>query len=210
MVAWEVSRHPEWDQMFLAGLTAKEIADLCHQNVATVHAHMHAREKYQPGFNETHQKALFARHPDRPSTAWKIRLNELRGFVNEHGRLPEAEQATTPSEVALCTWLLKQRHSFSRNDMSPGKIHLLDSLPGWRAESHTEMLERRWMDTLNETVAFVALHGEIPRYKLFADEQERRLGVWLHNQRQSLMTGKLSEARSEALQQAMPGWRSRR
>lgn len=40
MVGWDVSRHPEWDMMFTAGLTAREIADRCKQNIATVHLHL--------------------------------------------------------------------------------------------------------------------------------------------------------------------------
>lgn len=61
MAGWEVSRHPEWDMMYAAGLTVREIADRCHQNVATIHAHFQSRERYEPGTRAKHEAALEAR-----------------------------------------------------------------------------------------------------------------------------------------------------
>lgn len=41
--------------MYRAGLTVREIADRCQQNVATVHLHLRVREKYQPGLHAAHE-----------------------------------------------------------------------------------------------------------------------------------------------------------
>lgn len=54
--------------MHLAGLTAREIADLCHRGAATVHYHLQRREHYEPGFRSKHEAALAARGKNRPST----------------------------------------------------------------------------------------------------------------------------------------------
>lgn len=61
-----MSRHPEWDMMYAAGLTVREIADHCHCNVATIHLHLQVREKYTPGLHTTHAAALARRDPDPP------------------------------------------------------------------------------------------------------------------------------------------------
>lgn len=71
MVGWEVSRHTEWDMIFTAGLTAHEIADLCEQNIATVHLHLRNREKYDPDFFAKHMTALEDRGPYCITTKWR-------------------------------------------------------------------------------------------------------------------------------------------
>lgn len=95
MVSWKVSRHPEWDQMHLAGLTARDIADLCHRGAATVHYHLQRREHYEPGFRSKHEAALAARGKNRPSTIWRRRAKELAAFQSENGRLPRTTGSRT-------------------------------------------------------------------------------------------------------------------
>lgn len=207
MVAWEISRHPEWDRMYLAGLTAREISDLCHQKISTVHRHLRVREKYQEDFKETHYKELASRHPDRPSTQWRIRLNELNEFVVSNGRLPERNG--NQHEISLYSWLSIQRASHYRGAMSPGKTYLLGSIPNWCGSSREEILQHNWMNNLNETADYVTNHKEMPRYKNFSDDREHKLGVWLHIQHQKRSQGTLSEARFRALERFIPGWRSR-
>lgn len=98
MVGWEVSRHPEWDMMYTAGLTVREICDLCHQVPATVHLHVRVREKYEPGYQAKHEAALNERGPSRPTTQWRRRLAELADFYAANGRLP-----TTTGDHAECS-----------------------------------------------------------------------------------------------------------
>ena len=68
LAGWEVSGHPEWEMMYAAGLTVREIADRCRQKRNTVHLHLHVREQYQPGLRATHEAALAARDSDSPTT----------------------------------------------------------------------------------------------------------------------------------------------
>jgi len=65
--------------MHLAGLTAREIADLCHRGAATVHYHLQRREHYEPGFRGKHEAALAVRGKNRPSTIWR-RRGDRRGI----------------------------------------------------------------------------------------------------------------------------------
>ena len=74
--------------MYAVGLTVREIADRCRQNVATVSLHLRVREKCSPGLRATHEAALAARDSDRPSTLWRKRLTEALAFQDMHQCLP--------------------------------------------------------------------------------------------------------------------------
>ena len=206
MTGWEDSRHPEWDLMYSAGLTAREIADLCAHNISTVHFHLRRREQYEPGFQSKHFEALKSRHPDRPTTQWRKQLNLLKEFINENGRLPISK--ATPEEARLQSWLVNQQRSYARGEMSPGKIFLLDSVFEWRATAHRDVLARHWLDRLQMVASYVSQVGQFPRYRNYTTELEHTLGVWLHIQHQNRSQKKLPEERLTKLNETIPGWRS--
>ena len=207
MVGWDVSRHPEWDMMYKAGLTVREIADRCHQNVATVHLHLQVREKYQPGLRAAHESALNDRDPDRPSTKWRKCLEEVIHFQADHGRPPRNEGGS--QEQRMSRWIAAQRRAFNQGKMSKAKEVLLDSLSDWLLDTHQQELDERWRVKLLDLQDFVSEFGTMPRYKNFASEREHTLGVWLHNQHQRRAEQKLDEWRLEAINVAIPGWTSR-
>lgn len=188
MVGWEVSRHPEWDMMYTAGLTVREICDLCHQVPATVHLHVRVREKYEPGYQAKHEAALNARGPHRPTTQWRQCLAELTDFYTAKDRLPTAN--SDYAECSLHRWLWVQRRAFDAGNLPDSKVALLQKNPGWNERAHCHELDLHWLETLNQFKAFVDVHGFMPRYKTYDSEAKHALGVWLHNQHQ--MRTKLS------------------
>lgn len=206
MVGWDVSRHPEWDMMYAAGLTVREIADRCHQNCSTIHLHFRVREKYEPGFHARHEAALKARGPNRPTTLWRKRASEAIDFQTAHGRLPRGDGDA--AERSLHSWLEGQRRTFERGEMPASKVVLLEDLVGWNIRTRQLELDGRWWDKLSALVEFVASTESVPRYKNYSTEQERVLGVWLHKQHQRRSENKLVQWRLETLDAALPGWRS--
>ena len=207
MTGWEVSLHPEWDMMYAAGLTAREIADRCHANVATIHLHLRVREKHTPGLHTTHAKALADRDPDRPSTRWRQRLTEVLAFQEVHHRLPSS--TAEGIERSLAQWVALQRNSYLKGGMSAGKIVLLDQLDGWKMDVPQQRRDEHWRNMLNAVAAFVSSTGQMPRYKTYATEHEHRLGVWLHHQHQARAESTLPSWRLDALNEVVPGWHSR-
>lgn len=207
MVSWKVSRHPEWDQMHLAGLTAREIADLCHRGAATVHYHLQRREHYEPGFRGKHEAALAARGKNRPSTIWRRRAKEAAAFQSENGRLPRTTGSRT--ERALHDWLAEQRRLLNAGELPPSKVVLLQDVAGWRADPRQLELDELWRTRLAALRQYVVENKCPPRYRKYASDTERFLGVWLHNQHQRRSKGILSAWRLEALDSVLPGWRSR-
>lgn len=207
MVGWDVSRHPEWDMMFTAGLTAREIADRCKQNIATVHLHLKNREKYDPDFFAKHTAALEARGPYRITTKWRRRVKEAQDFYAMHGRLPRS--TSKPAERSLAEWVAEQRRLFERNELPQAKIVLLEPLPNWNVSARAREREMQWKKKLALFIAFVDAEQRMPRYRSYATEEEHALGVWLHNQHQRRTENRLELWKLEALNEANPGWCSR-
>lgn len=207
MVGWNVSRHPEWDMMYAAGLTVREIADRCHRHVATIHLHLQVREKCAPGLRATHEAALAGRDPDRPTTAWRRRLNEALVFQAAHHRLPDS--TASGAEGSLARWVAMQRTAYMTGHMSAAKLVLLDELEGWQVHPRREHQDEKWRAMLAAFTDYVAVTGAMPRYKTFTSEHEHTLGVWLHNQHQRRAEGTLQPWRMEALDAAVPSWHSR-
>lgn len=206
MAGWEVSRHPEWDMMFAAGLTAREIADLCHQNVATVRSHLGKREKYIPGLRAGHEVALNARDPDRPSTRWRKKLDEVIRFRATYGRLPRRDQ--DEYERALFRWIAVQRRSYEAGHMSEAKSVLLNGVSGWSVNVHQRERDELWRSNLSNLQDYVLEFETMPHYKNFSTEHEHSLGVWLHRQHQSRAEQTLARWRLDALDETIPGWKS--
>lgn len=193
--------------MYLAGSTVREIADLCHRGVATVHYHLQRREHYEPGFRSQHEAALAARRKDRPSASWYRRAEEVAAFQAENGRLPRATGSQI--ERALHDWLAKQRKLFKAGELPPAKIVLLRDIANWASDPRQHELDDAWSTRIVALRQYVVENKCLPRYRKYASEAERSLGVWLHNQHQKRAKGVLAAWRVEALDNAVPGWRSR-
>ncbi|MFB9164153.1 helicase associated domain-containing protein [Arthrobacter psychrochitiniphilus] len=207
MAGWEISRHPEWEMMYEAGLTVREIADRCHQNRNTVDRHLKIREYYLPGLRARHKTAFAARDPDSPSTTWRRRLKEAQDFLDAHGRLPHHDGDAT--EESLHAWISFQRRAHHHGALSTPKLVLLRSLPGWEASSREQRLDERWLSRLTQFKDYLTATDQLPRYKNYETEHEHTLGVWLHTQHQKRAEKTLQPWRYEALKATHPDWRSR-
>lgn len=125
--------------MYAAGLTAREIADRSHQNVATIHAHFQSRERYEPGTRATHEAALAAKGMDRPSAKWRRILADVLEFQKTHGRLPHYGGDET--EQRLHRWVCRQRRAYRSKTISTPKIVLLEDLTGWNTDARQQALD---------------------------------------------------------------------
>lgn len=207
MVKWEISRHPEWDLMFRAGLTVREISDYCHANVDTVHRHVVVREKYELDYRAEHETAFQNRDLDHPTPAWLSSLGSVQSFLSENSRLPGPNG--NEKELILHKWLNRQRNKYNRNRMSPQKTVLLDKLPGWKVSYQQQSLDKQWSTRLEELADYLSQFGRAPRYRNYADDHEHKLGVWLHVQHQRRANGTLRSDRLLQLDNIFPGWCSK-
>lgn len=70
------------------------------------------------------------RYPSLPEHRWAGNLEQIRLFVNEHGRLP-----TGPADGRIYTWLAVQRRENRRGSLSDERAGLLAGIPGILPES---------------------------------------------------------------------------
>lgn len=206
MASWSISRHPEWDQLLLAGITVREIADLCHRGPATIHYHLQRREYYEPGFRAKHEAAAISRSKRRPSDMWRRQAKDLAEFQAQHNRLPRTTGDL--AERSLHKWLAVQRKELQAGQLSAAKIMLLQDTPGWHLDPRQRELDDRWSTRFEALVQYFAECGQLPHYRAFSSERERTLDVWLHNQHQRRTEGKLVAWRCDALDHEFAGWRS--
>lgn len=205
------SQHPEWDQMYAAGISMPEIAALCHAKGNTVRLHFQVLERRQPGTRALHDAAAASRkHYDGPSAHWVNRLADVLSFKSTHGRLPES--ADEGEAKRLYSWVLTQRQTLRAGKLKLGSEEALELLGDWKTPLGTiarqAVLDNHWRDRLAELAQFVAQTGREPRYKRFKTKQEHSLGVWLHVQTQARTNQKMPEWRLTALDEAVPGWHS--
>lgn len=185
-----------------------EIAHCCHQKRVTVHLHLQIRECHEPGTRARHETALAAKDPDRPTTGWHRRLKEALDFLAVHGQIPHRDP-NTQAERSLHTWIAQQRRTYRRGQLSTPKIILLGDLPGWAAVTRQRDLDQHWQTRLTLLREYIATTGTQPRYAAYESVQEHTLGVWLLVQHRNRSRKKLQAWRLEALDSAIPGWRSR-
>ncbi|KAB1646194.1 hypothetical protein F8O06_05360 [Pseudoclavibacter sp. CFCC 14310] len=123
---------------------------------------------------------------------WDARLQEVVDFQRKHGRLPKWKDPGGG-------WLNKQRQSYRKGALAPGRIAALnEALPEWNETGSPERLP--WDARLQEVVDFQRKHGRLPK-------KREPGGQWLNKQRQSYRKGALAPGRIAALDEALPGWR---
>lgn len=198
----------EWTLMYRKGLAVARIAQLCRIEVEQVSRAVAWAKRRDPSLQAEHES--YAPAPDElqpPALGrhWASRRDELAEFIATSGRAPYYSGGD-PAEISLGRWVAKQRLAAKNGTLVPELREALDATGNWQDTGRAQRDEQRWQEALLAFAAFVGNEGHLPSYKHPADETERRLGTWLHGQRQLEAEGKLPEIRSAALKQAVPHW----
>lgn len=149
--------------------------------------------------------------------AWRASARTVGLFRTRTGRWPSA-RADDPEERTLSTWLQNCRTS-----AGGGKGHVwtadreafIDKVaPGWRGVRNTlrGQSEAWWQANAEATGDFSTANGRWPSPKA-TDQPERRLGLWLANQRTAARgTGSViwNPERQSFLDRVAPGWQGTR
>lgn len=199
---WAVSLHPDWDRLYAAGWTAREITDITGAPGSTVRRHLQVRREYDGGLLAAHEAARAAAGPQWPTATWRARYAEVQAFVRTHGRFP----ASTGDEKPLAAWLAAQRAAHKTGTLPTAHTAALNAIPGWDVSPARAAADQRWQERLAQLHDYVAEHGHWPRWRHHETEHERILGVWLHTQHQWRTENRLLPWRLEALDTTVPGW----
>ena len=198
----------EWVLMYRGGLTRSRIAALTRTPGSTVGYHLSLALAVDPGLQADHEQAARTA-PPRASPQGLARMRELVVMVQERGRYP-SRKADDVAERTLASWLERRRHDAAAGTLAPAFRQGLDVLPDWQRLPRPVADEVRWQDRLTALTAYRDAGNDWPLHKASVTDEEHDLGVWLHSQRQKARRGQLDPAKTRALDEALPGWRTGR
>lgn len=193
--------------MYREGLSRGRIAELTGSLPATVGYHLRLGLAAEPGLRAAHRKAA-APKPGKVTHQGLARMKDLVGFVQDRGRYPSL-YANDLSERTLAAWLKRRRHEAYAGKLAPAYREGLDVLPGWEGTPRGVVFQTRWQEKLAALAAYRASGKDWPLHQGSAGE-EHELGAWLHRQRFEVHRGELDPQKAEALDAAVPGWRTGR
>ena len=110
----------------------------------------------------------------------------------------------------MAVWLQRRREEARAGTLAQEYRDGLAVLDGWEGKPRAEADEERWQERLAALVEYRAAGNDWPRHKAVITGEEHQLGVWLHLQRAKVRRGQLDPQKAEALDSALPGWRSGR
>jgi len=131
---------------------------------------------------------------------WHDRLTEVAKFVGKNKRNPSS---SITEEAPLASWFTMQRVRLRSGNMRPDRAVLLDEhLPQWR---DTKSRTSRFEDNVQDYVEFLTSNGRAP-VSTSEDEDEKRLAIWMSNQKAQARRNEASASSIAALDKAVPGW----
>lgn len=193
--------------MYRAGLTRARIAEVVRAPASTVGYHLRIAAAADPGLRPAHEAG--AARKTMVTAQGLERMQQLVVMVQETGRYPSGSAQST-SERTLATWLQRRREDARAGNLAPAFRDGLAILPGWEGKPRVEADEDRWQERHTSLSAYLAAGNDWPRHKAFITGEEHLLGVWLHTQRYKARRGELDPQKAEALDAAVPGWRTGR
>lgn len=199
--------HPEWTLMYRKGLSRKKIAEIAKVKVSVVTSHLTEAKAADPGLKTEHRAATAA--ATSPTVPGIKRLYQLLTMVKTTGRYP-SRNAEDKAERELAQWLRRRRRDADTGILNPVIGAGLSVLPDWRRKPRQAKEDQQWRNRLQQLAAYRAAGHPWPRTTPGVAGVEKELGGWLRSQRYKSRHGELFPARSDALDAALPGWRSGR
>jgi hypothetical protein len=131
---------------------------------------------------------------------WLENFYKLECFIRKNQRYPSSNNGV--DEKLLNLWVKRQKSvnkGIIRGNLSQERIKLLESLPNWEWN-----LDIRWENTFNDLRIFIlSNNGKYPTPYL---KIEKKLYIWINNQKQARHKKKLNNERIEKLE-SLPNWK---
>lgn len=194
--------------MYRQGLTPQRIANLCGVPLSRVNRALgwsKRRDPYLVSQHADHSGPGMQKISPSVSARWRARHDELLRFIGSTGRMPFTK-VPDPVEASLGRWLARQRYALLSGKLDDERERRLDEAGSWKQSARSQRDTAGWQDCLNDLAAFMITSDRLPSYRNYTDEAERRLGVWLHAQRQRAVNGNMPDQMLAALDEAVPGW----
>jgi SAM-dependent methyltransferase len=123
-------------------------------------------------------------------------------FYQKNGRYP-LNHSKNPEEKFLCLWVVTQKGSYKKGQLSKERIDILNKTDGWVWEKD---LDKIWNETHQKWVDFYQKYKKTPSHGSI-NKEEKSLGSWAHHQKNYYKTKKsyLTKERIEILNNT-EGW----
>jgi hypothetical protein len=137
---------------------------------------------------------------DPQDDQWEDQFARLEAFVTREGHARVPGDHVEDDSQRLGEWVMTQRGSRRRNQLSPSRVARLEALPGWL----WDVRDATWEENFAVLEAFAARegHARLPSSGL---EDGQKLGRWVTKQRAS-HGGRSMSAKRVARLEALPGW----
>ncbi|WP_211880047.1 hypothetical protein [Pseudarthrobacter albicanus] len=140
-------------------------------------------------------------------------MDQLIAMVRSQGRYPSS-RSPDPAERTLAARLGRRHREAAHGTLAPAFRDGLASLPDWQEPAPATAVQARWQRRLAELAAYRAAGNDWPRHKNTGTGTgtglEHTLGVPLPYQRINLRCDAMDAAKVQALDAALPGWRTGR
>jgi hypothetical protein len=195
--------------MYKGGLARCQIAMLVGAPTSTVGYHLAAARAGDPELQSAHKASAALKTAHTATASGLERLRELVVFIQDTGRYP-SRASSSESERTLAAWLQRRREEARDGTLAHAYRDGLAALSGWQTPTRAEADTAWWAERLAALAEYRAAGNDWPRHKATVTGLEHELGVWLHTQRARLHRGALDEAKMQALDRTVPGWRAGR
>ena len=145
------------------------------------------------------RKILLERLPyiifDRKDLLWQERYNDLKDYINKNNSIC-TNLYVADDGYNLGRWLVFQRQSYRKGNISKNKIGLLELLPFWTWDPD----ETSWQDSYNELKKHISEHNFVCREDHIT-ESGLNLGRWVRHQKTRFKKNKLSKDKISLLEE---------
>jgi hypothetical protein len=139
---------------------------------------------------------------------YQCNAQELKDFVDQHGRYPTRTTSADIAEIKLAWWYQEQKKQHNNGVLLLEKEQCLNDVMG-STEWQENIKVREFMDMVKRVEEWVAEHdGQLPPASAVG-EDGANVGMWVHNRRREYKQGKLEPERVKALE-SIPGWQNAR
>lgn len=204
-----------WIRLYQEGMTGAEIVQACRDTDPLQILGTLARAKNSdPDLESRHQYSLGRKARERRqqvaiddsfSPSWRRRLNELKEYVRNNGRMPR-QTGGDITETSLGRWLHAQRAKVSKGSLTVRQRAALDAVGVWDSDRRENREMARFPERLRALAAFRARHRRWPTYMNRTDPEEQSLGTWLYTLRQAEREERLPEHVRVVLDEQLRGW----
>jgi hypothetical protein len=114
---------------------------------------------------------------------WKTKFNSVQEYVQKHKILP-SRQSLDPEVKKMAEWIQSQKTKYISGSIADDDIRQLwESFISKNEQCKTNL--QKWYENFENVKEYVRLHNKLPSKEKGNDDNVKRLGSWVHTQKQN-------------------------